>query len=272
MNMRCKLLYLLPAIVLFLSSCDVKIPEDVIAPPKMEQLLYDYHLVQAMSSEYSSADYMEKLFYDYVFKKHNVTKEHFDSSMAWYNRYPKHLQKIYLSLETRLELEVEELNTSGISSGLMVLLDTARIEADSADLWAGPQNMFLSSNHLYSHFTFGFDVPEDSALLPGDSLSLSFNTLFVNEGRDEIKQKAHVAMLLKYTDGSSAAHGIDVTTPGRYAVSFERNADCGISAMSGFVYYSDNDSLSKAKMILSNISLMRYLVKDVDTDEVIFEE
>ena len=78
----------------------------------MEAVLYDYHLVQAMSSEYSSATYREKLFYSYVFTKHNITKEHFDSSLVWYNRYPKHMLRIYTNIEAALEKEIEAFGES----------------------------------------------------------------------------------------------------------------------------------------------------------------
>ena len=87
--------YILFVAPLLLFSCEVKMPEDIIPPTKMEALLYDYHLVQSMSSEYASDDYKEKLYFAYVFDKHNVTQEEFEHSMQWYNRYPKHMKKIY---------------------------------------------------------------------------------------------------------------------------------------------------------------------------------
>ena len=61
--------------VLFLStllSCEVKVPDYVIPPQKMEAFLYDYHLIQSMNGQYSSDDYREKLYYSYIFNKHNI--------------------------------------------------------------------------------------------------------------------------------------------------------------------------------------------------------
>ena len=89
--------------LLAIVACEVKRPEYILPPERMEAFLYDYHLVQSMSGEYSSSSNKEKLFYDYVFKKHGITKEQFDTAMIWYNRYPKHLQGIYESLEKKLE-------------------------------------------------------------------------------------------------------------------------------------------------------------------------
>ena len=107
--------YLSLFLVLALLSCEVKMPDDIIAPDKMEKLLYDYHLVQSMSSEYASDEYKEKLYFKYVFAKHNVTEAEFDSSLVWFNRYPKHMFRIYQNLEQRLEGEVEMMsNAKGV--------------------------------------------------------------------------------------------------------------------------------------------------------------
>lgn len=261
-------LFLLSAFILFLASCEVKIPENVIAPDKMEQLLYDYHLVQSMTSEYSSAEYKEKLFYDYVFAKHGVTQGQFEESMGWYNRYPKHLQKIYLALETRLEAEVEELNALGSSPELTVALDFERLHYNTTELWIGPHNRMLSANHLHSHMTFNLDMPEDSSLLVGDSLSFSFDALFVNEARDSIRQKAHAAVLVKYVNGLSNGYSVDVDSSGYFSVAVQRNNVSAINSLSGFVYYSDDDPRCKAKMLLSGISLKRFKAKEaVDAGE-----
>ena len=69
MRRICKIVLL---VALVLVSCEVQRPEHILSPEKMEAFLYDYHLVQSMSGEYSTSSNKEKLFFDYVFKKHNV--------------------------------------------------------------------------------------------------------------------------------------------------------------------------------------------------------
>ena len=106
-------------IVLFLLSmtlfsCKVEIPDSVLPPEKMEAILYDYHLTASMTTTYASVSYKEKLMYTYVYDKHGVTKEEFDSSLVWYNRYPKHIKEIYANLETRLQQEVDVLTANQV--------------------------------------------------------------------------------------------------------------------------------------------------------------
>ena len=148
--MRCKSFLLMLLVATLFTSCEVKMPEDVIPQGKMEALLYDYHLAQSMSSEYTSADYKEKLFFTYLFSLHGVTQEQFERSMEWYNRYPKHLQRMYANLEKRLEVEVEKMNNAGGAMEEGVNLEAAYLAADTADLWTG------SSPVLHSHLYFCF--------------------------------------------------------------------------------------------------------------------
>lgn len=242
---------------MLLVSCEVKMPEDIIPPFKMEELLYDYHLVQAMPSEYSANDYKEKLFFDYVFKKHNVTKEHFENSMKWYNRYPKHLRKIYTSLEARIEAEVESIDVSDINLYTGVSLELVDLAADTVDLWTGSHNRVLYSSMLNSHMVFDFVAPDDSSFLAGDSISFSFNALFVNEGNDSIRQRAHAGVLVRYVDGTSDNLGLEIVCSGKCLLALPKNMQSSVKSMDGFVYYADDDSLSKAKLMLSDISLER---------------
>ena len=67
--------HILSVLSLFvLCSCEVKMPDYVMSPQKIEAFLYDYHMIQSMTGRYSSDDYKEKLYYSYIFKKHNISQ------------------------------------------------------------------------------------------------------------------------------------------------------------------------------------------------------
>ena len=251
-----------------IASCEVKMPEEIIPPARMEALLYDYHLVQSMSSEYASIDYKEKLYFEYVFNKHGVSKEDFEHSMEWYNRYPKHLQKIYANLEKRVEAEVESLSGAGVSQVPGVSIETAFLDTDTAELWSGAHNMMLYSSTLNSYLTFGFETPKDTSFVAGDSISFTFNALFVDENREGVGQRAHAGLFVMYDDGTSDNVGTEVKQ-GDCSLSVKRNCDSRMKSVSGFVYYADDDSLAKAKMMLGNISVKKIRVKEsaVKTDK-----
>lgn len=239
-------------------SCEVERPDDVIPPDKMEALLYDYHLVQAMSSEYASAEYKEKLMFDHVFKKHKVTKEHFERSMEWYTRYPKHLKKIYTNLETQLQSEVDKMGETKSVLDEGVSLDVAYLGGDTAELWTSSRSKILSATPLNSRLSFDFTAPKDSSFMAGDSLSFSFHAAFLNGGVKDVEQSAHAGILLIYEDGVYAGYGLDFSKTGEYGLTVGRNMKSRLKSMSGFVYYHDNDTTVLPKLVLNNVSVKRF--------------
>ncbi len=242
---------------LFLISCEVGIPENVVPPKKMESFLYDYHLVQSMSSEFSAFEYKEKLFYDYIYKKHDITRERFDSSLMWYNRYPKYLKRIYENLEVRLDAEVASLNDARASFEEGVLLEAAFLSADTAQLWSSSKIRLLASTHVSSKLSFSFDIPKDSTFLIGDSLAFSFGSYFINGGNDDVKQEAIASIRIDYDNGTYYHKNLRITESGEYALAAPRDFSKRMKSMEGFIYYVDDDKKCKSKMLLSGITVTR---------------
>ena len=250
--------YMLSMVCLFaLFSCEVKMPDYVISPAKMESFLYDYHMVQSMTGQYSSDDYKEKLYYSYVFKKHNVEKSRFDSSMQWYNRNPKHMRRIYERLEARLDAEVGKLNEEKNLLEEGVSLEDVSLLKDSVDLWTSSKFKYLSSTPLNSRLAFSFKTPEDTSFVKNDSLSFSFSAFFLSAGNDSLRQSAYASIRIDYTDGGVFTNSLRIDTAGVYSLSASRNPDSKLKSMSGFIYYADDDSAANSGLLLGDISLVK---------------
>lgn len=229
-------------------GCEVKIPEGVIVPEKMEPLLYDYHLAQVITAGQASSSYEKKLHINYVFDKHGVTKEVFDSSLVWYTRYPRKMLNIYSSLEKKLAAELDDKDIT-LSQELQAVED-----AETVNLWSGSRLKILSSAALCNKVTFKVQAaPSD---LRGDSVSLSFTALNLLSD-SALQSRATAAITVEYKDGSEAANSVNITNNGAYIVAVERNYDSDIKEVRGFVYYTDNDSLCSSKLLLSDIKLLR---------------
>lgn len=239
-----------------LLSCEVKIPDHVIPPKKMEEFLYDYHLVQSMTSIYSSDEYREKLCYTYVYRKHGIEKARFDSSMQWYNRYPKHLRRIYEGLEARVNGEVEKLELAKHLLEDGVSPDALTQKGDSVNLWTGFRLKRLSSTALNSTLDFSFKVPEDTSFVKNDSLSFSFAAFFIPSEHQPLKQSAYAAIRLDYADGKVFTDALHVDSCGMYALSAPRHGS-KLKTMSGFVHYTDDDTTAQAGLLLSDIKLVK---------------
>ena len=132
---RCAEKILLLLLFVLVASCKVEAPEDVLPPEKMEAVLYDYHLAQSMMTTLASADYKEKLMYTFIYDKHGVSKEVLDSSLVWYNRYPKNIERIYANIEARLNDEVDVLAAAKVAQEEGVDLTNLDLSSPDVELW-----------------------------------------------------------------------------------------------------------------------------------------
>lgn len=256
--MHCRLRYFFLAFLLLLViSCHVEIPEHVLQPEKMEEVLYDYHLTQSMGTTLGSADYKEKLMYTHLFDKHNITKEQFDSSLVWYNRYPKHMWKIYMNLEERMQQEIDFMGGAKIMLDEGIAIEAAYLESNIAELWTSHRVKMLKATALNNSLLFSFDTPKDSSFMVGDSLVFSFNAMFVSEDELSVKQEAFASIFLEYADRSTHSNSIVIDDAGYYSVAVPRNDRSRLKSMSGYVLYIDSDTTYRSGVVLSDISVRR---------------
>ena len=82
-------------------SCEQR-PEGILSKGEMEDVLYDYHLAQAMADWVPGHEgESNQPYIDAVFRKHGITQAEFDSSLVWYNAHASDLKDIYESLKDR---------------------------------------------------------------------------------------------------------------------------------------------------------------------------
>lgn len=97
-------------ILLFAVSCsgkkEPKPPEDVISIEKMEEILYDVQIAEAIymrGGQPSKAEGRDKAkqLYGRIYEKHDITEEKFKRSYKWYSAHPEILNDIYERLLER---------------------------------------------------------------------------------------------------------------------------------------------------------------------------
>lgn len=112
------------AAVLLLSACKPGVPSGLIQPEELEDLLYDYHVAQAMAE--TGGDSMNFKRYSYVqavFEKHGVSEAEFDSTMVWYASHATYLNDIYKKLQERYSTHVSALGASTGENDIFAHLD-----------------------------------------------------------------------------------------------------------------------------------------------------
>jgi len=102
--------------LLLLASCAEKViepPEDLIPTDKMTEILYDLSLLNAASSIGGNAlkeKGIETM--PYLFEKYGIDSLQFVTSDQYYASIPLTYEAIYKDIQTRLEKEVEQIETA----------------------------------------------------------------------------------------------------------------------------------------------------------------
>lgn len=247
------LLFALQFFVLY--SCKPQEPGADLQSSDMEDILYDYHLADAMAEEANNGNSVEynKAFYrDAVLKKHGVTQAQFDSSLVYYTRHADKLHDIYDNLSKRfsnaalaLGSSVTEINRyGGISSS-----------ADTTNVWRGDAGFVLMPETPYSQTSF--EIEADTAYHKGDRLILSFdcNVIF----RDVFCEG--VALIaIQLTNDSIVSSYVHMSSSSNYSVTVTDESGIGIKAVRGFfcMLKSMNYNPTSLQLIsVSNIRLVR---------------
>ena len=92
---------LLLILALTIVSCKPSMPSGVIPEGDMEDILYDYLIAQSLRSQ-TGDKYNEQRMYNDILEKYDYTQAEFDSSMVYYTRHYRLINKIYNNIEERL--------------------------------------------------------------------------------------------------------------------------------------------------------------------------
>jgi len=130
--------------VLTMASCKPTVPSRYIQPDDMEDLLYDFHVAQAMADEsgknLEERNFNQTLYFAAVLEKHGVTKAEFDSSLTYYYIRADRFNEIYKNVAKRLSEDAMEL---GASEGEVNRYAKLNNNGDTTDVWTGPLSVML---------------------------------------------------------------------------------------------------------------------------------
>ena len=113
--------------VLVLSGCFR--PKGVLSQSTMTDVLVDMHKTDAILAENNTAygQYSKKApYYNYIFKKHGITKAEFDSTLVWYTKNPQKFENMYDDVIKRLtalqkDVAAEDLEIPVLEEGVKVM-------------------------------------------------------------------------------------------------------------------------------------------------------
>lgn len=235
--------YLITIIYIFLlSSCfGSGETNDILSHQEMEDILYDYHVAQALVSQSGdSVDFKIRLYAQSIFRKHNVTEEQFDNSLRYYHRNATELHKIYSPLAERLGQAIGSIAEPQYTS-----------EGDTANIWSGKDFYLLSAtekNYL------SVQLPPDTLLRKGDKLEWTFTPSWIYK---EGKREATAILAVEYEGDTvtTTTHHISSSGPQQLVI---RIVDKKMKSINVHVLQNTGWSEHPKLLLLSNFTLIRY--------------
>lgn len=186
---------LLSALIVLTAMACTGVPESVIQPHEMAELLADIHTGEAVvetnsaSFHTDSAKYRLKLA---IFERHGVTPEMVDSSLRWYgyhmDKYVEVYDEVAGILEERLLLAEDRAGDAA-----QVPEHSMAMEGDSVDVWMGIRSRRFSTEMPSQIMTF--NLTSDPNWERGDIYTFR-GKMLQNDTR------AMLALAMDYSDGT----------------------------------------------------------------------
>ena len=235
-----------------MSSCGKQIPEDIIQPAEMEELLYDYHLSVSLGTDLPNMKEVDReALKNYALEKHQVSRALFDSSMVWYTRHANFLYDIYSQLDKRYTMAETRMKTQiNKRSGQIEI----SLSGDSVDVWSDRDIYWLSTSRLTNKVTF--NLKADTTFRSYDKIVLEADFNFFSPGSVSATS-AIVGMKIRLRNDSVKSLVETVSTSGHKQFCLQPTTKGAFNNITGFIYCEAPDSV-QGNVLVSRIRLMRY--------------
>lgn len=240
------LLWVAFTVGILITGCKPSVPSEFISEGDMEDILYEYHLADAMARQ-DGDTYGSNLtaYRAAILKKYGVTEADFDTSMVFYMRHTDRLYTIYKRIAERMEDKARDL---GSSEGALAGLSRASASGDTVDIWKGDKSIALIPNAPYNVYSFTF--APDSSFRRGDSFVLSMYSDFIFQDgmRDGI-----AALALVYKNDSVGSRIVHMSSTTQNTLTIEDADSLGLKEIKGYFLLNRN---SQANTSASTLRLM----------------
>ncbi|MBR3442979.1 MAG: DUF4296 domain-containing protein [Bacteroidaceae bacterium] len=241
-------------------SCEQR-PEGILSKGEMEDVLYDYHLAQAMADWVPGHEgESNQPYLDAVFRKHGITQAEFDSSLVWYNAHASDLKDIYESLKDRFTFESQKLQIEAGDKEMATLIVEG---GDTTNLWNGPRLIVLRNNPLLN--LEKFSVSSDTLFQPGDDFKLSADVLMMAEERYGRNAQLVAAISILTADGKTYGDSRSIESTGNFTINIDVPAHQTPRQINCYFQYQSNDA-TRNFGIIRNLSLIRIHTHPAEAD------
>lgn len=250
-------------VVLFtMMACEER-PKDVLSRGKMEDVLYDYHLMQGLIDRIPYNERAEKAqdYINAVYEKHHITEAQFDSSIVYYNRHAKDLHKIYANLKERYNAANEEIQLINGNNDMMAVFSTG---GDTTNLWNSAHLLALRNKPLLNKESF--TIHADTSFRRHDQFILTLTPVFLREVKEGNDINLNVGLSILYKNGKHIGTTRYITDNGTQQMTLRADDDEDIKSITGFFYYKGKKE-TRNLCLIDDISLVRMHEKEPEPTE-----
>lgn len=238
----------------FFGSCKDESKKMVIPEGKMEDVLYDYHLLDGIVRTSNLDSATIRSYVAAVFDKHGITQAEFDSSMVYYMRHTEILEGIYKRLYSRIENEgrlcgVNGTDFTGVSTDA---------NADTANIWNRDKLYVLTEHAPYNFVSFSFK--SDSTFRKGDKFRLNFNSDFIQQ---DGSRNGYAIFTMILQNDSAITRTLSLTSQMDRTMDVEDINRVGVKEVKGYFLsrqsnnINDRNSSTMKFMIISKLALIK---------------
>ncbi len=225
--------------------------DGILSKSKMEQVLYDYHIAQAMITNLPSDErYKAEMYMNAVYEENGVTKEQFDSSIVWYNRHAEDLEEIYDNLNDRFTVMNEELQ---LQTGRKEMITLSSDNGDTVNIWSGTQLVLLRNRDILNRESF--HIKADTSFYKGDKFLFKADGRLINSDKSSRNFRLTICFGVKYKDGKVISQVQSITRNDSRQMTLNTD-EKEIDELFGYFYYNgmpDENNFA----VVSNIQLIK---------------
>ena len=257
-------IFLILILIVCASSCGNK-SDKVVSKSKMEQILLDYHIAQALVSTLSDEErYKAEMYMESVYEKNGITQEEFDSSMVYYNRHADDLKDIYDNLYDRFTAMNEKLQLQTGNNEMLTFSENG----DTTNIWSGKKLIALRNKDILNKEMFTINA--DTSFYKGDRFILKANTRLINSEKRSRNYRLTMCLTINYSDGKAISEYQHITSSSEKQVTLNADKTKTIEQVNGFFYYEGlKDERNFA--IIDGIELIKIHTDKKTTKPVVIE-
>jgi len=181
-------------IILHFSSCQ-RDEAEILSSSEMRKVLVDLHLLEGMFSATQPplTEREQVYYYEALFRKHEITRADFDSSLVYYTRNPKIYERIYSRVLADLNLLNEEVLGGKYRE---IIPDSILFKPYRNNLWYKADSLIVKHDSIRKQLNFSI---KDPSLMIRDVYWWSFR---IRISPADTTRNPYAVLRLHYADGS----------------------------------------------------------------------